>query len=60
MKKVVRIVKKGQDDSNLLYWHSLTEQQRMRNLEEMRQEINLRIYGPEQGFQRVYRIIKRA
>lgn len=60
MEKVVRIVKKGKDDSNLLYWLSLSEVERLRQLEEMRREINLRIYGPEQGFQRVYRVIKRA
>ena len=60
MEKQIRIVKKGQDDRNLLYWLSLTFNQRMAELENMRQQINKRKYGARQGFQRVYRITKRA
>ena len=60
MEKVVRIVKKGQDDSNLLYWLSLTPRERIRELEEMRTTVNRRMYGPDQGFQRVYRVVKRS
>jgi len=60
MKKQIRIVKKGHDDGNLLYWLSLTESERMSELEKMRQQINKRKYGTRQGFQRIYRIIKRA
>ncbi len=60
MEKVVRIVKKGQDDSNLLYWLSLSEKERMVELEKIRQEINSKKYGTRQGFQRVYRVIERA
>ncbi len=55
---MVRIVKKGEDDSNLKYWLSLSYKERMTNLEKIRQEVNKRIYGTEQGFQRVYRIVK--
>ena len=60
MEKVIRIVKKGEDDSNLLYWLSLSVQERMRQLEETRQEVNQRLYGTRQGFQRVYRVVKRS
>ena len=60
MKKQIRIVKKGQDEGNLLYWLSLTEKERMAELEKNRQQINKRKYGTRQGFQRVYRIAKRA
>lgn len=60
MEKQIRIVKKGEDDNNLLYWLSLTYNQRMAELENMRQQINKRKYGNRQGFQRVYRIAKRA
>lgn len=60
MKKQIRIVKKGQDEGNLLYWLSLSEKERMVELEKMRQQINERKYGPRQGFQRVYRIVKRT
>jgi hypothetical protein len=60
MKKRIRIVKKGQDEGNLLYWLSLTEKERMIELERIRQQINKRKYGTRQRFQRVYRITKRA
>jgi hypothetical protein len=60
MKKRIKIVKKGQDEGNLLYWLSLTEKERMAELEKIRQQINKRKYGTRQGFQRVYRIAKRA
>ncbi len=53
-------MKKGQDEGNLIYWLSLSVKERMVELEKMRQEINKRTYGTRQGFQRVYRIIKRA
>lgn len=60
MEKQIKIVKKGEDDGNLLYWLSLTFNQRMVELENMRQQINKKKYGTRQGFQRVYRITKRA
>lgn len=59
MKKVLRIVKKGEDDSNIKYWLSLSFFQRMQELENIRKEINSVKYHAEQGFQRVYKIIKR-
>lgn len=60
MEKVVRIVKMGEDDSNVKYWLSLSYQERMANLEKMRQEVNERIYGTNhsQKVERVYRIVK--
>ena len=60
MEKQIRNGEKGQDDGNLLYWLSLTFNQRMAELENMRQQINKKKYGTRQGFQRVYRITKRA
>ncbi len=60
MEKQIRIVKKGQDDSNLLYWLSQTEKQRMTELEHIRQAINLKKYGIRPRFQRVYTIVKRT
>ncbi len=60
MQKQIKIVKKGQDDGNLVYWLSLTTKERMIELEKIRQQINKRKYGTRQGFQRVYRITKRA
>lgn len=60
MEKVVKIVKKSEDDSNLLYWVATSEIDRLIALEETRKEVNIQKYGLRQGFQRVYRIIKRA
>ena len=60
MEKVVRIVKKGQDDSNILYWISQTPKERMTELERVRQIVNKRFYGDQQGFKRVYRVVKRT
>lgn len=60
MEKQIRIVKKGEDERNLLYWLSLTTKERMAELEKIRQEINIIRYGARQGFQRVYRITQRA
>jgi len=60
MDKVVRIVKKGEDDSNVKYWLSLSYQERLENLEKIRKEVNDRIYGVghSQKVERVYRIVK--
>ncbi len=60
VKRQIRIVKKGRDEGNLQYWVTLTFQERMAELEKMRQQINLQKYGTQQGFQRVYRIVKRT
>lgn len=61
MEKIIRIVKKGEDENNLLYWLSLNPIQRLKELEKMRQEINLLFYhDSRQELQRVYRIVKRA
>ncbi|MFK7950960.1 MAG: hypothetical protein AB8G11_25495 [Saprospiraceae bacterium] len=60
MIKQVRIVKKGEDDSNIKYWLSLSYNERMAELEKIRQYINNRKYGTGQGLQRVYRVIKRS
>jgi hypothetical protein len=60
MEKVVRIVKKGEDNRNITYWLSMSYAERMRELETIRTQINQQKYGARQGFQRVYRIVKRA
>jgi hypothetical protein len=60
MEKQIKIVKKGEDEGNLQYWLSLTFNQRMAELEKIRKQVNTRNYGTRQGFQRVYRIVKRA
>jgi hypothetical protein len=60
MEKVARIVKKGEDDSNLNYWISLTPLERLKMLKELQDEVNLQKYGTRQRFQSVYNIAKRA
>lgn len=59
MEKIVKIVKLGHDDSNLIYWLSRSFTQRLEELEKLRTEINQYMYGNQQGFQRVYRVVKR-
>ena len=59
MEKIVKIVKIGHDDTNLIYWLSLSFTQRLEELEKLRTEVNQRLYGNQQGFQRVYRVVKR-
>ena len=60
MEKIVKIVKIGHDDSNLIYWLSRSFTQRLEDLEKLRTEVNQRMYGIQQGFQRVYRVVKRG
>lgn len=45
MKKQIKIVKKGQDEGNLLCWLSLTFSEKMTELENIRQCINKKIYN---------------
>lgn len=58
MEKVVRVTIKGEENNNILYWVSLSYQQRMQELEEIRKAVNKRMYGTQPGFQRVYRVVK--
>ena len=56
----IRIVKKGSDDSNWIYWASLTGSERLSLLEKIRKQVIKEKYGADPGFQRVYRIVKRT
>ncbi len=58
MEKVVRIVKLGDEDNELKYWLSLSYEERIRELERIRAEVNRRLYGTQSRLQRVYRIVK--
>ena len=60
MEKVIRKVKKGEDEANLMYWLSLSGIERLMELKKIREEINLEKYGPRKRFQRVYRVVKRT
>jgi hypothetical protein len=55
-------VRKGRlkDQGNdLAYWLSRPPEARLAELERIRQEYNEWKYGPDQGFKRVYRVVKR-
>ena len=54
-----RVYKKGEEPSDVLYWLSVPPIERIRALEQIRKEYNDWKYGPERGFQRVYRVVKR-
>lgn len=56
---VIHKVKLKDAQSDFAYWQSRPYQERLEALEKIRQEYNSWKYGTEQGFQRVYTIIKR-
>lgn len=58
MENIVRIAKKGEDKRFLNYWVTLSGKERLKNLENLRQEVIKNKYDTEPGFQRVYRIVK--
>ena len=53
------IYKKGDEPSDVPYWLSRPAIDRLLALEEICLEYNRWKYGAQQGFQRVYRIVKR-
>ena len=64
MKKIkilpqIRVFKKGEEPDDTLYWLSRPPIERIRALEEIREQYNNWKYGTGRGFQRVYTIIKR-
>lgn len=58
-KTIVRKGKLKEQGNDFLYWQSQSYLVRLSTLEQIRNEYNTWKYGTEQGFQRVYRIIKR-
>jgi hypothetical protein len=58
-KTIVRKGKLKEQGNDFLYWQSQPYLVRLSTLEQIRNEYNTWKYGTEQGFQRVYRIIKR-
>ena len=53
------IYKKREEPDDLLYWLSRPPIERLKALEEIRQEYSTWKYGAEPRLQRVYRVIKR-
>jgi hypothetical protein len=58
-KTFVRKGKLKDQGNDLEFWLSRPPEERLAALEQIRQEYNTWKYGPGQGFQRVYRIVKR-
>jgi hypothetical protein len=58
-KKFVRKGKLSEQGNDFLFWQSQPPEKRLLTVEQIRQEYNSWKYGSEQGFQRVYRIVKR-
>lgn len=59
-KSAIKIVKKGEEESDFKYWQSQPPEARLEALEEIRREYNLWKYGREQRFQRVCSVAKRT
>lgn len=60
VKERIKIIKKGADEENSLYYLELGKAGRLEHLEQLRtQYINWQ-NDSEQGFQRVYRVIRKT
>lgn len=59
IRPAIRIYKKGEESDEVLYWLSRPGIERIRALEEIRQQYNSWKYGVKRAFQRVYTITKR-
>jgi hypothetical protein len=60
---VIKVIKKYKIDeqpNDFSFWQSKSYEERLEALEQIRKEYNLWRYNAEQGFQRVYRIVKRT
>jgi hypothetical protein len=58
-KTKIRKVRMKDQGNDFLFWQSQSFEKRLETIEELRNEYILWKYGAQQGFQRVYRIIKR-
>lgn len=58
-KTFVRKGKLEEQGNDFEFWQTQPYEVRLATVEQIRQEYNTWKYGSEQGFQRVYRIIKR-
>ncbi len=56
---VVRKTRISERNNDAEYWRSLTVQERIDALEQIREEYHLWLGDAESGFQRVYTIVKR-
>jgi hypothetical protein len=59
IQKTFKKVRIDEQKSDFVYWQTQSYEARLAALEKIRQEYHTWKYGTEQGFQRVYRIVKR-
>ncbi len=59
-KTVIRKLKLKEQGNDFAYWQSRPYYERILALEQIREEYNRWKYGTEQGFQRVFTIVKRV
>ncbi|MCP4629269.1 MAG: hypothetical protein GY850_38060 [bacterium] len=57
--KVIKKYKINEQPNDYSFWQSKSFEERLGALEKIRKEYNLWRYNPKQGFQRVFRIVKR-
>ena len=60
IRKVIKKYKINEQPNDFSFWQSKSYEERLDALEQIRTEFNLWRYNAEQGFQRVFRIVKRA
>jgi hypothetical protein len=57
--KVVKKYKINEQPNDFIFWQAKSYEERLDALEQIRKEYNLWRYNAEQGFQRIYKIVKR-
>ena len=60
IRRVIRKYKIGAEPNDFSYWQSKPYEERLEALEQIRKEYNSWRYNAEQGFQRIYRVVKRT
>ena len=59
IRKVIKRYKIKEQPNDFSFWQSRSFEERLGALEQIRKEYNSWRYNAEQGFQRIYRIVKR-
>jgi hypothetical protein len=57
--KVIKKYKINEQPNDFSFWQSKSYEERLEALEQIRKEYNSWRYNAEQGFQRIYRVVKR-
>jgi len=60
IRKVLKKYKISEQPNDFSYWESRSYEKRLETLEQIRKEYNSWRYDAEQGFQRIYRVVKRT